>query len=51
MRTRIYTIECDGCGDDGINELYRTIAEEKARREGWSLGKRDLCPECREVNR
>lgn len=48
MRSRVYTIQCDECGDDGINELYRVIAEEDAREAGWRLGKRDVCPSCQD---
>jgi hypothetical protein len=47
MRTRMYIIECDECTAD-ITEMYRSIAEEQARAEGWRIGKRDVCPECQQ---
>lgn len=47
-RTRCYTIECDECRVD-INSRWPVDAISQAKDEGWKLGKRDLCPDCKEV--
>lgn len=44
------TISCDGvgCRDGEDCDGFRTIGEAKrwARAEGWTVGKRVLCPKC-----
>ena len=51
MRTRIYTIECDECGDDAISWSSARTAIREAIENGWKLGKRDLCPGCQDEHR
>lgn len=47
------SIFCDKCGNgfsfDGIEPKWFMI--EMARKKGWSIGKRHLCPNCRERKR
>ncbi len=49
---RQYYLTCDRCeshytnADIGIKSFM-----EEARKEGWSLGKRHLCPDCKKLNR
>ena len=49
-RTRMYVIQCDGdeCPVD-ITRPFASTATRKAKEQGWTLGKRDLCPDCKEV--
>jgi hypothetical protein len=44
-------ITCDKCGDNLIEAYWsqaNTIRE--ARKLGWSIGKKVLCPKCKEAN-
>lgn len=46
-RTRMYAIQCDGDGCPlDISWPFASTATREARAEGWTLGKRDLCPDC-----
>lgn len=46
LATEMY---CDGCGEirhySGC--VTKSLMQRLARKDGWSIGKYDLCPECR----
>ena len=42
-------IICDSCGNNYVNAyMSQKDAITKARRDGWSIGKKVTCPECKE---
>ena len=46
-------IQCDGCG---LEMFFASIEPkwllvDRARKEGWSIGKWNLCPECKKHRR
>jgi hypothetical protein len=48
--TRMFTIKCDGCGNDGDDEglygPYSSDVREDAQGYGWRIGNKDYCPDC-----
>lgn len=46
-------VHCDGCGETiYISRIVpKWLITEKARSEGWSIGKYHLCPECKKKRR
>lgn len=38
---------CDICGDLYDSGHTYTYLRKQARKEGWSCGKKDICPDCR----
>lgn len=54
-RTKFWYVSCDDCGiegadGEGSHAYGTTLAGYMAwlRRDGWKLGKLDLCPQCHE---
>ena len=60
MKETVHTIFCDKCDDElrgwrsksseldnGIPKISMSDVISNARAQGWSIGKRDLCPNCR----
>lgn len=43
------TIHCDGCGEPlyWSKIISKASVVARARKDGWSIGKNHLCPECR----
>lgn len=49
-RTRMYIIQCDGNGCPlDVTWPFASTATRQAKAQGWTLGKRDLCPDCKEM--
>lgn len=46
-------IYCDKCNEalNLIGHVTKTRASIIAREKGWSIGEKDLCPECRSYNK
>ena len=48
-RTRMYIIQCDGAGCPfDITWPFASTATRAAKAAGWTLGQRDLCPDCQD---
>lgn len=47
---RMFSLVCDECGtgEDEHYGCWSSEVREKAKKDGWSIGNKDICPDCLE---